>query len=42
MIYNSQGGEVIIMQDNHFPRILVAIDGSTPSMHTTDYAISLP
>ena len=41
MIYNSQGGGVIIMQDNHFSRILVAIDGSTPSVHTTNYAISI-
>ena len=29
------------MQENHFSRILVAIDGSTSSMHAIDYAISI-
>ena len=29
------------MQENHYSRILVAIDGSTSSMHATDYAISI-
>jgi nucleotide-binding universal stress UspA family protein len=29
------------MQENHFSRILVAIDGSASSMHATDYAISI-
>jgi len=29
------------MQENHYSRILVAIDGSTSSIHTTDYAISI-
>jgi nucleotide-binding universal stress UspA family protein len=28
------------MQENHYSRILVAIDGSTSSMRATDYAIS--
>ena len=31
----------MIMRENHFSRILVAIDGSTSSIHTTDYAISI-
>jgi nucleotide-binding universal stress UspA family protein len=29
------------MQENHFSKLLVAIDGSTSSMHATDYAISI-
>lgn len=29
------------MQENHFSRVLVAIDGSTSSMHAIDYAISI-
>jgi nucleotide-binding universal stress UspA family protein len=29
------------MQENHYSRILVAIDGSTSSIHATDYAISI-
>lgn len=29
------------MQENHFSRVLVAIDGSTSSIHATDYAISI-
>ena len=29
------------MQENHYSRILVAIDGSTTSIHATDYAISI-
>ena len=29
------------MQENHYSRILVAIDGSTSSMHAIDYAISI-
>jgi nucleotide-binding universal stress UspA family protein len=29
------------MQENHYSRILVAIDGSTSSMLATDYAISI-
>jgi nucleotide-binding universal stress UspA family protein len=29
------------MQENHYSRILVAIDGSTSSMRATDYAISI-
>lgn len=29
------------MQENHFSRILVAIDGSAPSIHAVDYAISI-
>ena len=31
----------MIMQENHYSRILVAIDGSTSSMHAIDYAISI-
>ena len=31
----------MIMQEKPFSRVLVAIDGSTSSMHTTDYAISI-
>ena len=29
------------MRENHFSRVLVAIDGSTSSMHAIDYAISI-
>lgn len=29
------------MQENHYSRILVATDGSTSSIHATDYAISI-
>jgi nucleotide-binding universal stress UspA family protein len=29
------------MQENQFSRVLVALDGSTSSMHATDYAISI-
>ena len=29
------------MQENYYSRILVAIDGSTSSIHATDYAISI-
>ena len=29
------------MHGKHFSRVLVAIDGSIPSMHATDYAISI-
>lgn len=29
------------MQENHYSRILLAIDGSTSSIHATDYAISI-
>lgn len=29
------------MQENHYSRILVAVDGSTSSIHATDYAISI-
>jgi nucleotide-binding universal stress UspA family protein len=29
------------MQENHYSRILVAIDGSTSSIHAIDYAISI-
>ena len=29
------------MRENHYSRILVAIDGSTSSIHATDYAISI-
>jgi nucleotide-binding universal stress UspA family protein len=29
------------MQKNQFSRVLVALDGSTSSMHATDYAISI-
>ena len=29
------------MRENHYSRILVAIDGSTTSIHATDYAISI-
>ena len=29
------------MRENHLSRILVAIDGSTSSMHAIDYAISI-
>jgi nucleotide-binding universal stress UspA family protein len=29
------------MQENYYSRILVAVDGSTSSMHATDYAISI-
>ena len=29
------------MQENHYSRILVAIEGSTSAIHTTDYAISI-
>ncbi len=29
------------MQENHYSRILVAIDGSTSSIHATDYAIEI-
>jgi nucleotide-binding universal stress UspA family protein len=29
------------MQEKHFSRVLVAIDGSTSSMHAIDYAISI-
>lgn len=29
------------MQENHFSRVLVAIDGSTSSIHATDCAISI-
>ena len=29
------------MQENHFSRVLVTIDGSTSSMHAIDYAISI-
>ena len=31
----------MIMRENHFSRVLVAIDGSTSSMHAIDYAISI-
>ena len=31
----------MIMQENQFSRVLVALDGSTSSMHATDYAISI-
>lgn len=31
----------MIMQEKHFSRVLVAIDGSTSSMHTIDRAISI-
>ena len=31
----------MIMRENHLSRILVAIDGSTSSMHAIDYAISI-
>jgi nucleotide-binding universal stress UspA family protein len=31
----------MIMQGKHFSRVLVAIDGSTSSMHAIDYAISI-
>jgi nucleotide-binding universal stress UspA family protein len=29
------------MRENHFSRILVAVDGSASSIHATDYAISI-
>ena len=31
----------MIMHGKHFSRVLVAIDGSTSSMHAIDYAISI-
>src|SRR5918996_2332011 len=31
----------MIMHGKHFSRVLVAIDGSIPSMRATDYAISI-
>ena len=31
----------MIMQGNHFSKVLVAIDGSTSSMRAIDYAISI-
>ena len=31
----------MIMRENHFSRVLVAIDGSTSSIHAIDYAISI-